>query len=61
MNLLTLRTSAGFSQEFLARQMEASRTTIVNWERGKTEPSASEAIKLARIFGVTVEYLMGGE
>lgn len=60
MNLLKLRTSSGFSQEFLARQMEVSRTTIVNWERGKTEPSASEAIKLARIFGVTVEYLMGG-
>lgn len=61
MNLLKLRTSSGFSQEFLARQMEVSRTTIVNWERGKTEPSASEAIELARIFGVTVEYLMGGE
>lgn len=61
MNLLKLRTSSGFSQEFLARQMEVSRTTIVNWERGKTEPSASEAIKLARIFGVTVENLIGGE
>ncbi len=58
MQLLTLRTSAGWSQEFVARQMEVSRTTIVNWERGNTEPIASEAVKLAKLFGVTVEELM---
>lgn len=58
MQLLTLRTKAGWSQEFVARQMEVSRATIVNWERGNTEPSISEAVKLAKLFGVTVEELM---
>ena len=58
MQLLTLRTQAGWSQEFVARQMEVSRATIVNWERGNTEPSISEAVKLAKLFGITVEELM---
>ena len=55
MQLLTLRTKAGWSQEFVARQMGVSRATIVNWERGNTEPSISEAVKLAKLFGITVE------
>lgn len=58
MQLLTLRTKNGWSQEFVARQMEVSRATIVNWERGNTEPSISEAVKLAKLFGITVEELM---
>lgn len=58
MQLLTLRTSSGWSQEFVARQMEVSRATIVNWERGNTEPRISEAVKLAKLFGITVEELM---
>ena len=58
MQLLTLRTKAGWSQEFVARQIEVSRATIVNWERGNTEPSISEAVKLAKLFGITVEELM---
>ena len=58
MQLLTLRTKAGWSQEFVARQMEVSRATIVNWERGNTELSISKAVKLAKLFGITVEELM---
>ena len=58
MQLLTLRTKAGWSQEFVARQMEVSRQTVMNWEDGKSVPMADKAVKLARMFGVTVEKLM---
>ena len=58
MQLLTLRTKAGWSQEFVARQMEVSRQTVMNWEDGKSVPTADKAVKLARMFGVTVEELM---
>lgn len=61
MRLLSLRTSAGWSQEFVARQMEVSRATIVNWERGNTEPSISEAVKLAKLFGITVDELLSND
>ena len=58
MRLLSLRTSAGWSQEFVARQMGVSRQTVMNWEDGKSVPMADKAVKLARMFGVTVEELM---
>lgn len=58
MQLLTLRAKAGWSQEFVARQMEVSRQTVMNWEDGKSVPTADKAVKLARMFGVTVEELM---
>lgn len=58
MQLLTLRTKAGWSQEFVARQMEVSRQAVMNWENGKSVPMADKAVKLARMFGVTVEELM---
>ena len=54
MQLLTLRTKACWSQEFVARQMAVSRATIVNWERGTTEPSISDGVQLAKLFGITV-------
>lgn len=58
MQLLTLRTKAGWSQEFVARQMEVSRQTIMNWESGENKPNVDKAIKLAKLFGVTVDELL---
>ena len=58
MQLLTLRTSAGWSQEFVARQLEVSRATVDNWEKGRTEPSISMAVKIAKMFGVSINELL---
>ena len=58
MQLLTLRTKAGWSQEFVARQMEVSRTIIARWEKGEVIAAADKGGKLAKMFGVTVEELM---
>ena len=58
MQLLTLRAKAGWSQEFVARKMEVSRQTVMNWEDGKSVPTADKAVRLAKMFGVTVEELM---
>ena len=59
MKLLELRTEKGMSQELIARQLGVSRVTIVNWERGNTQPVAGDAIKLAKLFGVSVEEIFG--
>lgn len=58
MQLLNLRKKEGLSQEFVARKMEVSRQTIMNWEDGKSIPTADKAVRLAKFFGVTVEELM---
>lgn len=61
MQLLTLRTKAGWSQEFVARQIEVSRQTIMNWESGENKPNVDKAIKLAKLFGVTVDELLSDD
>lgn len=61
MQLLTLRTKAGWSQEFVARQIEVSRQTIMNWESGENNPTVDKVIKLAKLFGVTVEELLSDD
>lgn len=58
MQLLTLRTARKWSQEYVAREVKVSRQTIINWETGKSIPTADKAVRLAKLFGVTVEKLM---
>lgn len=51
------RKDKGFSQEFVARQLEVSRATVDNWEKGVTEPTLPMATKLAEILGVPLQAL----
>lgn len=61
MKLETLRHKAGWSREFVARQLGVSQMTIINWENGKTSPTVDMASKIAKLFGVTLDELMGGD
>ena len=51
------RERAGLSQEALARQVGVSRQTIVNIERGLSEPRVLLAIAIAAILGVAIQEL----
>lgn len=48
------RQRLGLSQEALAREVEVSRQTIVNIERGQSEPRVLLALALATALGVAV-------
>lgn len=45
------------TQEELAKQINVSRQTINTMESGKYIPSTLLALKMARVFGITVEEL----
>ena len=55
------RQKAGLSQEALARKLNVSRQTIVNIERGLSEPRVMLAIGLALVLGAAVADLFGKE
>lgn len=57
--LRMLRAKADISQEELARRAGVSTASVVNWEDGKYMPSLATAVKLADIFGVTINQLAG--
>ncbi len=43
----------------LALATKISQSAIAKWELGKTEPTASAIITLAKFFGETTDYLLG--
>lgn len=58
MNLIKFRNSLGYTQDYVAKQMNVSRQTIINWEKEHTEIKAKEAVKLAKLYGTTAEKLV---
>ena len=54
-----LRKEKGWSQGDLAGRIEASREMIGKYERNENLPSIEMALKMAKAFGVTVDYLLG--
>lgn len=54
-----LRLEKNISQMDLALATGISQSAIAKWELGKTEPTATAIITLARFFGETTDYLLG--
>ena len=55
------RKEKNLSQEYIAELLDVSRQAVSKWETNQTEPDTGNLIQLARIFGVSVEYLANGE
>lgn len=55
------REAAGLSQGDLAKQVFVARQTVSNWETGKTLPDVQSLLLLARLFGTSVDELLGEE
>ena len=53
-----LRESKKYSQEKLADLLNVHSVTISKWENGTQEPRAKKLNELAKIFGVSNEYLL---
>lgn len=55
------RERAGLSQEALAREVGVSRQTVVNIERGTSEPRVLLALAIAAVLGAAVTDLFRRE
>ena len=59
--LKELRKSKKMTQAELAKTMNVSQGTIAYWEKGDREPSYADLKRLADIFKVSTDYLLGRE
>lgn len=57
--LKKLRKTKVLTQVELASLMDVSKGAVAMWETGKREPDYATTIKLAKLFGVSVDYLIG--
>jgi transcriptional regulator with XRE-family HTH domain len=55
----TLRKEKGWSQSDLAQKIDASREIIGKYEHNENLPSNKMVAKMAKAFGVTVDFLIG--
>ncbi|WP_424411558.1 ankyrin repeat domain-containing protein [Pasteurella sp. PK-2025] len=58
-NIKELREKHKMSQQELADKLNTARPVISNWENGKSEPSSSQLLKLAKVFDTTTDHILG--
>ena len=56
--LRDLRTGCKMTQEFVAETLGVSRQAVSKWESGENDPSTSNLIALAKLYGTTVEEIL---
>lgn len=53
------RVQCHMTQEFVAEHIGVSRQAVSKWENGNAEPSTSNLIALAKLYGIRPEELLG--
>ncbi len=56
-SLAAARVNANMTQADVAREMRVGKQTIVNWEKGNTEPKLEQARELSRIYNMPLDYI----
>lgn len=54
------RTRCTMTQEFVAETLGVSRQAVSKWENGTSEPSTSNLLALAKLYGISAEELLRG-
>ncbi len=52
------RTRCKMTQEFVAESLGVSRQAVSKWETGETDPTMSNLVLLAQLYGVTLAELL---
>jgi transcriptional regulator with XRE-family HTH domain len=57
--LKALRLEKGMTQQQLADVLEIEKSNISRFESGKQSPSSENKVKMAKLFNVSVDYMLG--
>lgn len=55
--LAAARVNAGLTQEEVAKKMQVSKRTIINWEKGKVIPKLAQLSMLCTIYNAPKDYI----
>lgn len=59
--LTELRKEAKISQKELAKWLDTTNSSVCDWERGRSMPDLNMLTKIAKVFSVSADYLLGLE
>lgn len=54
-SLAAARVNAGLSQDEVAKSLHIAKQTIVNWEKGLSEPKMSQARELSELYNMPLD------
>lgn len=54
-----MRAAFGWSQVELAKRLGVAKQTVSNWENDNIQPSIEMLVRLAKLFNVSTDYLLG--
>lgn len=52
------RKIASLTQKQLAFELKVSESTVVNWEKGRSEPTVNQAQKISEVTGVPLDSII---
>lgn len=52
------RVNADLTINEVAKELGISNKTLISWEKGKTEPTASQMLKLVSLYAMPMEFLI---
>ena len=56
-SLAAARVNANMTQDEVAKAMNVSKSTIINWEKGRNSPKYSQMEKLCEIYKMPLDYI----
>lgn len=56
-SLVAARVNAKMNQREMAEYVGVDISTISNWEKGRSEPSASQLRKISEVSGIPMDYI----
>jgi DNA-binding XRE family transcriptional regulator len=56
-SLEAVRVNAKMTQKEWAEMLGVSNATVVNWEKGKTEPSLSQLKTMSKLSGIPMDFI----
>lgn len=57
-SLEAVRVNAGMSQKEWAKKLGVSNNTVINWEKGNTEPTLSQVREMSLLSGIPMDFIV---
>lgn len=54
-SLAAARVNAEMTQEAVAKELKVSKNTLVNWEKGLSEPTITQGRKLSQLYKIPLD------
>lgn len=56
-SLKATRVNANMEQKEWAKMLGVSQATVINWEKGNTEPTLSQLRKMSELSGIPMDFI----